>query len=96
MPEITEEIVAAGTVTAEIDLGSQGKEWSALPLTLYFTDGGGEPHVVAIQPGYKKGKFMLVLRATTESMLDGLLAVNGYRLRAIVISGDAAGGTSRR
>ena len=96
VPEITAEIVAAGTVTAEIDLGSQGKEWSALPLTLHFADRNGDPHVVAIQPSYREGAFILLMRADLQGTVAGMVAVNGYRLRAIVISGDAAGGTSGR
>ena len=59
MREITAEIVAAGSVTAEIDLGSKGKEWSALPLRWRLTDSDGSLHVVDIQPSYKQGEFML-------------------------------------
>ena len=92
MPEISEKIVAAGTVTAEIDLGTQGKSWSALPLTHYFRDAGGTPHVVAIQPGYRKETFMLTLRATSASMLDSVLAVSGFRLRAVAIREDVKDG----
>ena len=33
MPEITEQVIAGGTVTAEIDLGTLGTAWSALPPT---------------------------------------------------------------
>ena len=91
MPEITANIVAAGTVAAEIDLGSQGTEWSALPLTLHFMDRSGAPHVVMIQPGYREGEFMLLLRADLQGTVAGMLVLNGYRLRAIIISGDAAG-----
>ena len=92
MPEITEEIVAAGTVTAEIDLGTEGTAWSALPLTYHFSDDSGDAHVVAIRPSYRKGTFMLLLRATSASMLDSVVAVSGFRLRAIAIYEDAADG----
>ncbi len=92
MPEITEAVVAAGTVIAEIDLGTEGTAWSALPLTYHFSDDSDERHVVAIQPGYRKGTFMLTLRAASTSMLDSVLAVSGFQLRAIAIYKDAAGG----
>ena len=51
--EITAGVVAAGTVTAEIDLGSEGVEWSALPLTAQVTQ-GSEIQVLAIQPRYRE------------------------------------------
>ena len=92
VPEITADIIAAGTVAAEIDVGSLGKEWSALPLTLHFTDRSGDPYVVTIQPSYREGEFMLLLRGDLQGTLAGILALNGYRLRAIVISGGAVGG----
>ena len=92
MPEITEPVVAAGTVIAEIDLGTEGTQWSALPLTYHFSDDSDERHVVAIQPGYRKGTFMLTLRAASTSMIDSVLAVSGFRLRATAIYEDAADG----
>ena len=92
MPEITEEVVAAGTVTAEIDLGTEGTEWSPLPLTYHFSDNSGDRHVVAIQPGYRKGTFVLTLRATRDSMLDSVLAVSRFRLRAVAIYEETTGG----
>lgn len=90
--EITEKIIAAGTVMAEIDLGSEGTEWSALPLTWHFMDRSRNPHVVEFQPRYKKGKFTLLLRGTTESIIDGVAKADGLRLRVIVISGNSADG----
>ena len=92
MLEITEQIVASGTVTAEIDLGTQGTAWSPLPLTHHFTDIGGNPHVVTIQPGYRKGTVTLLLRAASASMIDSVLAVSGFQLRATAIYNDAADG----
>ena len=92
MPEITEEVVAAGTVTAEIDLGTEGMAWSALPLTYHFSDNSGDRHVVAIQPGYRKGTFVLTLRATRASMLDSVVAVSAFRVRAVAIYEDAGDG----
>ena len=92
MPEITEEIVAAGTVAVEIDLGTEGTAWSALPLMYHFSDDGGARHVVSIHPGYRKGTVTLTLRATSASMLDSVLAVSGFRLRAVAIYEDAADG----
>ena len=92
MLEITDRIVAAGTVTAEVDLGTQGTAWSALPLTYHFTDNGGDAHVAAIQPGYRKGAFILTLRAAPTSMLDSVVAVSGFRLRAVAIHEDAPDG----
>ena len=89
LPEITAEVVAAGTVTAEIDLGSRGVEWSALPLTVPVTH-RSVAHVVAIQPRYREGKFVLLLRSDLQGTLAGIVAVNDYRVRAIVIYGDAA------
>ena len=92
MREITAEIVDAGTVTAELDLGSKGAEWSALPLTLHFTDGSGGPRAVAIQSGYRTGKFIVLLRADLTGAVAGQVEVNDYQLRVIVIPGRAAGG----
>lgn len=89
LPEITAEVVAAGTVTAEIDLGSGGVEWSALPLTMQVTE-DDETHVVAIQPRYRKGEFVLLLKSALQGTLDATVAVDGYRVRAVVIHGDAA------
>ena len=90
--EITEKIVADGTVVAEIDLGTEGKEWSALPLTRYFKDSSDNDHVVSIETRYKKDTFMLLLRGTYASVVAGGFEFGDYRLRVIVISGDAAGG----
>lgn len=89
MPEITADVVAAGTVTAEIDLGSAGAEWSALPLTAQVTH-GSDAHVVTIQPRYREGEFILLLRADLQGTVDSIVAVDDYRLRVIVIYGDAA------
>ena len=61
MPEITKEIVEAGTVTAQIDLGTEGVEWSPLPLTWRFEEDGVR-HVVTVEFDYRKGKFELHLR----------------------------------
>ena len=88
VPEITAEVVAAGTVTAEIDLGSLGVEWSALPLTVQVTQ-DDETHVIAIQPRYREGQFVLLLKSELQGTLDGMEAVDGYRVRAVVIYGDA-------
>ena len=92
MPEITEQVLATGTVTAEIDLGTLGTAWSALPLTYHFSDDGDDAHEVEILPSYGKGTFTLLLRAEFESILDSVLAVSGFRLRAIAIYEDAADG----
>ena len=92
MPEITEAVVAAGTVIAEIDLGTEGTAWSAMPLTYHFSDNSGDRHVVAIQPSYRKGTFVLTLRATRDSMLDSVLAVSRFRLRAVAIYEETTGG----
>ena len=89
LPEITAEVVAAGTVTAEIDLGSEGVEWSALPLTVQLSH-GRDTHTVTIQPSYREGKFVLLLRGDLHGTVAGIVAVDGYRVRAIVIYGDAA------
>ncbi len=89
LPEITAEVVAAGTVTAEIDLGSEGVEWSALPLTMQVTQ-DKKTHAVAAQPRYRKGEFVLLLRSDLQGTLAGIVAVDGYRVRAIVINADAA------
>ena len=92
MPEITGEVVEAGTVTAETDLGSLGLAWSALPLTLRFTDRNGFPHVVEIQTGYREGAFVVLVQAALQmDMIAGVLAVNGYRVRATVIRAEEAG-----
>ena len=90
LPEITAAVVAAGTVTAEIDLGSGGVEWSALPLTVQATQ-GSNAHAVAVQPRYREGKFVVLLRSDLQGTLAGIVAVDGYRVRAIVIPGNAAG-----
>lgn len=90
VPEITEEVVAAGTVTAEIDLGSGGVEWSALPLTVQVTQ-GIDTHTVAVQPRYREGRFVLLLKSDLPGTYAGILDVDGYRVRAIVIPGNAAG-----
>ena len=92
MAEITAEIVAAGTVTAELDSGSAGTEWSALPLTLHFTDPARTPHAVAVQLRYRSGEFTVLLRADHEGALAGVLEVDGYRLRVIAIHGHVADG----
>ena len=89
VPEITAEVVAAGTVTAEIDLGSKGVEWSALPLTVRVTQ-GSNTHAVAVQPRYRQGTFVLLLSSDLQGTLAGIVAVNDYRVRAIVIQGDRA------
>ena len=89
LPEITAEVVAAGTVTAEIDLGSKGVEWSALPLTAQLSH-GGDTHVVTIQPLYREGTFVVLLRSDLQGTVAGIVAVDGYRVRAVVIYGDAA------
>ncbi len=89
LPEITAEVVAAGTVTAEIDLGSEGAEWSALPLTVQLSH-GSDTHVVTIQPRYREGKFVVLLRSDLQGTVAGIVAVDGYRVRAVVIYGDAA------
>ena len=81
--------MAAGTVTAEIDLGSRGTESSALPVTVQVPH-GSDTHVVTIQPRYRNGEFVLLLGADLQGTLAGIVAVNGYRVRAIVIYGDAA------
>ncbi len=90
LPEITAEVVAAGTVTAEIDLGSGGVEWSALPLTVQVTQ-DDKTHVVTIQPRYREREFVLLLKSELQGTLDGIGAVDGFRVRAIVIPGNAAG-----
>ena len=91
MQEITAKIVAAGTVTAETDLGSLGTSWSALPLTLGFTDRNGVRHVIEIQTGYREGAFVVLLQADLQQdTFAGVLAVNGYRVRATVISAEEA------
>ena len=77
MREITAEVVAAGTVTAEID------------LTMQVTR-DNKPHAVTIQPRYRKGEFVLLLSSDLQGTLDGTEAVDGYRVRAVVIYGDAA------
>jgi len=92
MAQITPEIVAAGTVTADLDLRSNGAEWSALPLTLRFTDPVGDPHTVAIQSRYRKGQLTVLLRAVHQSALAGVLEVDGYKLRVVAIRGQAAEG----
>lgn len=89
VPEITADVVADGTVTAEVDLGSEGVEWSALPLTAPLSH-GSDTHVVAIQPRYREGRFVVLLRADLQGTLAGIVAVNDYRVRAVVIYGDAA------
>lgn len=92
VPEITAEIVDAGTVTAETDLGSLGATWSALPLTLRFTERTGAARAVEIQTSYREGEFMVVVQADRlQNTVAGMLAVNGYRVRATVISADEAG-----
>ena len=92
MREITAEIVAAGSVTAEIDLGSKGKEWSALPLRWRLTDSDGSLHVVDIQPSYKQGEFMLSLRGDIDGTHAGVLALDGFLLRVVAIRADKAEG----
>lgn len=92
MREITAEIVAAGSVTAQVDLGSKGKEWSALPLKWRFTDPDGSPHIVDIQPSYKEGEFMLSLRGDIDGTHAGVLAVDGFLLRVVAIRAAAAEG----
>ena len=92
MREITAEIVAAGSVTAEVDLGSKGKEWSALPLTWRFTDRDGSLHVVDIQPSYKEGEFVLSLRGDIDGTHAGVLALDGFLLRVVVIRAAAEEG----
>ena len=92
MKEITAKIVAAGTVTADIDSGSAGKEWSPLPLTLRFTDPNGASHAVAIQLGYQEGKFTVLMRGDHQSALASVLEVEDYKLRVVVIHGQAADG----
>ena len=89
LPEITAEVVTAGTVTAEIDLDSEGLEWSALPLTVQLSH-GSDTHTVAIQPRYREGKFVVLLRSDLQGTVAGIVAVDGYRVRAVVIYGDAA------
>ena len=91
MPEITAEVVAAGTVTAEIDLGSGGEEWAALPLTVQVTH-GSDTHAVAIEPRYREGEFILLLRVDLQRTFAVIGAVDGYRVRAVVIYGDATDG----
>ena len=90
MREITAEIVAAGSVTAEVDLGSKGKEWSALPLAWRFTDRDGNLHVVDIQPSYNEGEFMLSLRGDIDGTHAGVLALDGFLLRVVAIHAAAA------
>ena len=90
MREITAEIVAAGSVTAEVDLGSEGKEWSALPLTWRFRDRDGSLHVVDIQPSYKEGHFMVSLRGDINGTHAGVLALDGFLLRVVAIRAAAA------
>ena len=91
VPEITAEIVEAGTVTAETDLGSLGTAWSALPLTLRFTDRNRVPHVTEIRTSYREGEFVVLLQADLQlDTVAGVLAVNGYRVRATVISAEEA------
>ena len=91
MPEITEEIVEAGTVTAQIDLGTKGAQWSTLPLTWRFEE-GDVPHVVTVESGYRKGEFVLHLRATYESMIPIAVKFNDFLLRVVAIRAAAAEG----
>ena len=91
MPEITEEIVDAGTVTAQIDLGTEGAEWSPLPLTWRFEESGVR-HVVTVEFGYRKGEFVLHLRATYESMIPIAVKFDDFLLRVVAIRAAAAEG----
>ena len=93
VPEITAAIVEAGTVQAETDLGSLGSTWSALPLTLRFTERTGAARSVEIQTSYRDGTLVVVVQADRlDNTVAGVLAVDGYRVRATVISADEAGG----
>ena len=91
MPEITENIVEAGTVAAETDLGSLGATWSALPITLRFEDLNGVAYVVELQTAYREGKFVVLLQSDRMHTVAGVLAVDGYRIRATVVSANDVG-----
>ena len=91
VPEITAEIVEAGTVQAETDLGSRGSTWSALPLTLRFTERTGAARVAEIHTSYQEGTFVVVVQADRlDNMVAGVLAVDGHQVRAIIIPADEA------
>ena len=83
MPEITAKAVAGGLVEAYMDLDSGGSAWVPLPDTIQFSD----LVVSTVSYLYRQGMFEVLVTSPDPSTVAGtVLAINGYRVKVVILS----------
>ena len=81
MPEITSDVVRNGSVSADLDLGSDGDRWHSLPRSIQLDDRTS----VSIEYAYFEGAFSITVTSPNPALVRAAInIIVAYRVKVVI------------